>query len=333
MWTHPPPEPPENPFTRIYQNLKATLSDLTALPPSTIDVILPSITTAAAALTLVYAYRNHLKRYPDSNSLPPHFFRRKGLYGKVVSVGDADNFRLYHTPGGRLMGWGWFPGRRIPESRKELKGQSIHVRIAGVDAPECAHFGKPSQPHSLESLNYLTALLTTRYVRAHLLRRDQYERVVCSVSIPRKGILGALGFKHDVGLLMLRDGMAQVYEGTYGIEFGRRQGMETKYRAAEEDARARKVGIWGLKGAYESPGQYKARFGGKEGPFTPSTVVGDKASGGEKVKGKRGVSSAAAPVVAAVAGEGKIRGRKRAAPVVVVRVAKRRKAVTGEKKK
>ncbi|KAF3904706.1 hypothetical protein ABW21_db0209769 [Orbilia brochopaga] len=330
MWTHPPPDPPDHPLIRAYHGLKHSISEYTSLPPSTIDILLPSVTTAATTITLIYVYRNYLKRYPDSNSLPPHFFRKKGLYGKVVSVGDADNFRMFHTPGGRIMGWGWFPGRRIPEGRKELKGQTIHVRLAGVDAPECAHFGKPSQPHSTESLNYLTALLTSRYVRAHLLRRDQYERVVCSVSMRRKGILGLLGFKHDVGLLMLRDGMAQVYEGTYGIEFGRRQGMESKYRAAEEEARSKKIGIWGLKGVYESPGQYKARFGGKEGPFTPSAPVPPDKATGEKVKGKRGVSSTA------LASDAKTstRGRKRKAPVVtVVRVVKRRTTTTTTDKK
>ncbi|KAK6523510.1 putative endonuclease lcl3 [Arthrobotrys megalospora] len=329
-WISPPPPPPDHPLLRSYNTLKSRISDLTSLPPSAIDILLPSITAATATLTLVYVYRNFLKRYPDSNSLPPHFFRKKGLYGKVVSVGDADNFRLFHTPGGRWTGWGWL--RQIPEGRKMLKGQTLHIRIAGVDAPEGAHFGKPSQPHSSESLTYLSNLLTSQNVRAHLLRRDQYERVVCSVSMKRHGILGFLGFKHDVGLLMLRAGMAQVYEGTYGIEFGKRQGMEEKYRAAEEEAKAKKVGIWGLKGKYESPGQYKARFGGKEGPFTPSAVIPEKGkeSTGEKVKGKRGVSSSS---TAAKLGEER-RGRKRKVALVTttaVKAVKRRKSEKSSK--
>lgn len=93
---------------------------------------------------------------------------------------------------------------------------------------------------------------------------------------------------------MLRDGMAQVYESSYGSEFGKeRERMEPKYRAAEGDARGRKVGIWGLKGKYESPGQYKARIAGKD-LFTPSIASAATATAtvtGEKVKGKRGVSS------------------------------------------
>ncbi|KAF3911154.1 hypothetical protein AA313_de0208444 [Arthrobotrys entomopaga] len=324
MWTHPPPDPPEHPLMRKYTTLKSKISDYTSIPISAIDILLPSLATATTTITLIYFYRNFLKRYPDSNSIPPHFFRRKGLYGKVVSVGDADNFRIYHTPGGKWAGWGWLPGRKVPESRKELKGQTIHVRIAGIDAPEGAHFGKPSQPHSSESLTYLTNLLASQNVRAHLLRRDQYERIVCSVTMKRKGILGHLGFKQDVGLVMLKDGIAQVYEGTYGVEFGKREGMEGKYRAAEEDARARKVGIWGLKGKYESPGQYKARFGSKEGPFTPSNGLHEKVSGGEKVKGKRAVSSVTKSTVEVLKAEG--RKRKTTTAETVVSVVKKRKS-------
>lgn len=69
-----------------------------------------------------------------------------------ASVGDADNFRLYHTPG---IGWNWpLKFRRIPSTSKgerlyltedfrlfnlcvaDLKDQTLHIRIAGVDAPE-----------------------------------------------------------------------------------------------------------------------------------------------------------------------------------------------------
>lgn len=51
----------------------------------------------------------------------------------MTRVGDADNFHLFHTPGGRLWGWGWF--RNVPEKKPELKNNTIHIRIAGIDAP------------------------------------------------------------------------------------------------------------------------------------------------------------------------------------------------------
>jgi endonuclease YncB( thermonuclease family) len=76
----------------------------------------------------------------------------------LVSVGDADNFRVYHTPG---FGWNWL--RSVPKKKSgeateiirffeentfslfltfelpllaDLKDMTIHVRLAGVDAPE-----------------------------------------------------------------------------------------------------------------------------------------------------------------------------------------------------
>jgi hypothetical protein len=53
----------------------------------------------------------------------------------VTSVGDGDNFRIYHTPGGRLAGWGWLPGRRIPMDKKELKDQTVSVIQEGSCLP------------------------------------------------------------------------------------------------------------------------------------------------------------------------------------------------------
>lgn len=43
----------------------------------------------------------------------------------MTRVGDADNFHLFHQPGGRLTGWGWFPGRKIPEKKGLLKGKTV----------------------------------------------------------------------------------------------------------------------------------------------------------------------------------------------------------------
>lgn len=40
-------------------------------------------------------------------------------------MGDGDGFRLFHTPGGRMLGWGWFPGRKIPVDRVGLKENTV----------------------------------------------------------------------------------------------------------------------------------------------------------------------------------------------------------------
>jgi hypothetical protein len=54
------------------------------------------------------------KRYPTAAHIPPQAFQKqKKIKGRVVSVGDSDNFRVYHTPG---IGWGWL--RHIPTAKK-----------------------------------------------------------------------------------------------------------------------------------------------------------------------------------------------------------------------
>ena len=69
----------------------------------------------------------------------------------IWSVGDADNFRLYHTP---ALGYSWpLKFKRIPTQKgsphisslflnsmnlfvDDLKNETLSIRIAGVDAPE-----------------------------------------------------------------------------------------------------------------------------------------------------------------------------------------------------
>jgi endonuclease YncB( thermonuclease family) len=125
----------------------------------------------------------------------------------------------------------------------------LHLRIAGIDAPECAHFGKTAQPGSSEALAWLRNYILNRRVRAYIYRRDQYERVVASVGV-RKGL-----FRRDVGLEMLKAGMATIYESKMGAEFG---SLEKKYREAEAMAKRQRIGIWALsKKQFISPGAYK----------------------------------------------------------------------------
>lgn len=99
-------------------------------------------------------------------------------------------------------------------------------------------------------------------------RKDQYERVVCSVHYRRFGI-----FRKDVGQEMIKAGFATVYEAKFGSEFGDK---EEEYRTAEEQARRKKVGMWsepGLvdrlfgkrkKDVTESPREFKNRMKQRE---------------------------------------------------------------------
>ncbi|KAF2013302.1 SNase-domain-containing protein [Aaosphaeria arxii CBS 175.79] len=223
--------------------------------------LVPSIVFTVTSLSALRIYKSYLRRIPSVNHIKPDYFRRRSLFGQVSSVGDADNFRLFHTPGGRLSGWGWLPWKRVPTTREGLTNKTIHIRIAGVDAPELAHWGREAQPFSKEAYDWLTQYIHNRRVRAYIYRRDQYGRVVAQVFI-RKWFV-----QKDVGLEMLKQGLATVYEAKTGSEFGK---SEQIYRDAEQKAKANHVGMWSkpsllgrLRGesakAPESPREYKSR--------------------------------------------------------------------------
>jgi endonuclease YncB( thermonuclease family) len=61
-----------------------------------------------------------------------------------------------------------------------LKDQTIHIRIAGVDAPEAAHFGRPAQPYAPEALAWLKNAIEGKTLYCRLIHRDQYSRIVSS---------------------------------------------------------------------------------------------------------------------------------------------------------
>ena len=124
----------------------------------------------------------------------------------VYSRWASDNFRVFHTPGPfyRLP----FKFRSVPTAAKgerlcpahsqmcsrniradddaqcsDLKDQTLHIRIAAVDAPENAHFGNPAQPFAKESWDWMKKLLTNKRVKVQLIRKDQYQRVVSAQTL------------------------------------------------------------------------------------------------------------------------------------------------------
>ncbi|KAL1651209.1 putative endonuclease lcl3 [Diplodia intermedia] len=243
--------------------------------------VVPTLLLTATTLFFVRVYKSYLRRIPSVNHIKPAFFRDRSLFGTVTRVGDADNFHLFHTPGGRIAGWGWLPGRKIPASGKELTSKTIHIRIAGIDAPELAHFGRPAQPFGQEAKDWLTNYILNRRVRAHIYRRDQYDRVVASVTV-RRGL-----FRRDVGLEMLKSGLATVYEAKSGSEFG---DLEQKYRDAETKAKDARVGMWAQpsvlgrffskpKEKLESPREYKDRMKAEEAKLAQQKEAREKRPG------------------------------------------------------
>lgn len=93
---------------------------------SQVGTWIPTLVATTTILLSVQFYRSYLRRFPGSVHIRPNFFRSRSLLGQVTSVGDGDNFHLFHTPGGRLAGWGWI--RKVPAKKSGgLKNQTVSV--------------------------------------------------------------------------------------------------------------------------------------------------------------------------------------------------------------
>lgn len=171
------PEEKKNNFKEILSSHFKFDQDLDELADSIVQSTWRPVSIGLAiGLPVIYVTSKYLigRRYSTAAHIPPEVYQKsRTIRGKVVAVGDSDNFRIYHTPG---FGWGWL--RSVPKTRKELKDQTIQIRIAGVDAPEGAHFGMPAQPFSKEAKDFLTKLVLNRQVQVQLYNRDQYQRMV-----------------------------------------------------------------------------------------------------------------------------------------------------------
>lgn len=90
------------------------------------DTLIPTAILTGTILLSVRFYRSYLRRIPNASNISASFYKKRSLFGKVTSVGDGDGFRLFHTPGGRLTGWGWLPWRKIPKGRA-LKDRTVWI--------------------------------------------------------------------------------------------------------------------------------------------------------------------------------------------------------------
>lgn len=89
------------------------------------ETIVGTVILTTLALFSIRGYQLYLRRIPTATDIKPSFFRKRSLFGQVTRVGDGDNFRIFHTPGGRLGGWGWFPGRKVPSDKSMLKDNTV----------------------------------------------------------------------------------------------------------------------------------------------------------------------------------------------------------------
>lgn len=91
--------------------------------------LIPTVLLTSGILFGLRFHRRYLRRIPDAPSISPSFLRRRSVFGKVTSVGDGDNFRIFHTPGGRIAGWGWLPWKKVPTNKKELKDNTVRLSL------------------------------------------------------------------------------------------------------------------------------------------------------------------------------------------------------------
>ena len=96
----------------------------------------------------------------------------------------------------------------------KLSENTILVRIAAVDAPETAKFGKPGMPLGAEATEFVKAKVLERRVRVRCYSRDQYGRIVGAVEY------GVWPWRRDLSTELLKRGLASVYRqagAVYGV--------------------------------------------------------------------------------------------------------------------
>lgn len=123
----------------------------------------------------------------------------------------------------------------ILNSRKEK------VRLIGIDAPEIGQ-----QPWGEETKKYLESLLSSSGWKIKLEydveRRDKYGRILAYLRTAD----GKL-----INLQMVRSGYAMLFTVPPNVRY------VNELKAAQQEARERKLGIWGVRGLKERPEDYR----------------------------------------------------------------------------
>jgi endonuclease YncB( thermonuclease family) len=170
-----------------------------------------------------------------------------------VYVGDGDGVRVVlSTPPSwfsNIPVWNWFfgNGSNVWKKKRRLSDETLNIRLAGIDAPECSHYGKPGQPYATEALSYLKSLVLFKNVYIKLLSKDQYGRAIAMIytSSPRV----------NVSVALVKEGLAHVYTGT-GAQH---DGIIDSLIRCENEAKKKGLNIWSESNiaAVESPSDYK----------------------------------------------------------------------------
>jgi endonuclease YncB( thermonuclease family) len=213
--------------------------------------------TALATAVIISGLRRGLRRYKTATEIPlGHYRDGRRLKGYIISVNDSDNLRFYHQ---RVFSFG-----RPNVDKQDFKYETINVRLAGIDAPEMAHFGSAAQPYAVEAKQWLTSYTQGRRASIQIHRLDQYSRAVATVHVRRFWF-----FSKNVSLAMVEAGFATVYNSA-GAEYG---GAKEQLMNGEERARRRKIGMWKQSlSDYVSPADHKRQHRNGSGGATSSSA-------------------------------------------------------------
>lgn len=140
------------------------------------SVLICSAILAATFLSLCSGFNRYLARYEQASDIPKVFFQDRfnpanignkngrWLYGKVLSVGDGDNFNFYHMPGGILGGWGTI--RSEPQLKlNTYKGPSTKAKKAAAQRQD-------SNP-LLSAWGFITGSSNTKTTKKTTTKRKQ----------------------------------------------------------------------------------------------------------------------------------------------------------------
>ncbi|PWZ01909.1 SNase-domain-containing protein [Testicularia cyperi] len=255
--------------------LEQSTGVLSTIVLNPIGAAVTGVTVTGVSALLWWRY---FRRIPTAEYMTPAVLKyRKVLVGRVVNVGDADGFRFHHTPGPPLLRdwlWPWPPRSPKTKGRRVLVKETISVRLAGVDAPESGHFGKPAQPFSQEAKQFLVQTvhpdtqpgeLANKTVWLYPSHVDQYKRLVATPYVWHfPYVLG----KSNVSLMMVQKGLATVYRAA-GADYGQATWWAKLWRKsttgfsalerAETKAKRQRTGMWSQGKKFESPEEYKRR--------------------------------------------------------------------------
>lgn len=125
----------------------------------------------------------------------------------------------------------------------EGEGLVLMVRLVGIDTPESGRKGVPGQPFSNRAKEALVRMIGNGPFHMKSYGTGGYNRLLSELFTPDG---------RNVNLEMVKLGLAEVYRGSPPKGFDR-----APYIAAQSEAKARRLGMWGLGERYQSPKEWR----------------------------------------------------------------------------